>query len=196
MADILTKKELETELARTGALMKGHFLLASGLHSGNYLQCARLLQYPALAERIGASMAALFPGVQISAVAAPAIGGVIVAHEVARALGVRAIFSEREAGMMTFRRGLDIAEGEEVAVVEDVITTGGSIRETIEAVIRRGSRVAVAGCILDRSGGNLDLGTPLRALLTLTFPTYAPEDCPLCAEGMPLEKPGSKVQIR
>lgn len=198
MADIMTKEELEAELTRTGALMEGHFLLASGLHSGYYLQCARLLQHPDLAERIGASIAALFPGVEIDAVAAPAVGGVIVAHEVARALGVRAIFSEREAGVMTFRRGLGISEGEGVAVVEDVITTGGSIRETIEAVARLGGRVAAAGCILDRSGGEANLGTatPLRALLTITFPTYAPEGCPLCAEGMPLEKPGSKIQAR
>ena len=198
MADIMTREELEAELTRTGALMEGHFLLASGLHSGNYLQCARLLQHPDLAERIGASLAALLPGPEIDAVAAPAVGGVIVAHEVARALGVRAIFSEREAGVMTFRRGLGIAKGETVAAVEDVITTGGSIRETIEAVARLGGRVAAAGCILDRSGGEANLGTPtpLRALLALAFPTYAPEDCPLCAEGTPLEKPGSRIQAR
>ncbi|HVG18530.1 MAG TPA: orotate phosphoribosyltransferase [Blastocatellia bacterium] len=177
---------------QTGALLEGHFQLTSGLHSPRYLQCALVLQHPRHAERVGRSLAARFGGEQISAVVAPAIGGIIVAHETARALGVRALFTEREAGTMTLRRGFQMEEGERVLVVEDVVTTGGSTRETIEAVTRAGGVVIGAGSIVDRSGGDVELGVPRAALLTLNVPAYEPARCPLCDKGVPAIKPGSR----
>jgi orotate phosphoribosyltransferase len=177
----------------TGALLTGHFQLTSGLHSRQYLQCALVLQDPRIAERIGKLLADKFKGVPVDAVVAPAIGGIIVAHETARALGVRALFAEREAGVMTLRRGFNIAPGERVLVVEDVVTTGGSSRETMEAVSRAGGVVVGAGSLVDRSGGDLELGVARRALLTLYVPAYDPADCPLCRQGLPVVKPGSRV---
>ena len=177
---------------QTGALLEGHFLLTSGLHSPRYLQCALVLQYPEHAEWIGRALASRFSGEGISAVVAPAIGGIIVAHETARALGVRALFTEREAGAMILRRGFQINPGERVLVVEDVVTTGGSTRETIEAVTRAGATVVGAGSVVDRSGGSVDIGVRRVALLTLDVPTYAPVPCPLCAQGTPAIKPGSR----
>src|SRR5215472_16543474 len=176
----------------SSALLRGHFLLTSGLHSPVYLQCALVLQNPADAEALGRALAGKFKGEQIDAVVAPAIGGIIVAHEVARALGVRALFTEREAGVMTLRRGFRLAEGERVLVVEDVVTTGGSTRETIDAVRRAGGLVVGAGSLVDRSGGSVDLGVPRAALLTLSVPAYDSVDCPQCREGIPAVKPGSR----
>jgi orotate phosphoribosyltransferase len=179
---------------QTGALLEGHFQLTSGLHSPRYLQCALVLQHPEHAERAGRSLAARFSDEQISAVVAPAIGGIIVAHETARALGVRALFTEREAGVMTLRRGFHIEEGERVLVVEDVVTTGGSTRETIDAVTKAGGVVIGAGSIVDRSGGGVDVGVPRVALMTLNVPAYDPAQCPLCDKGTPAIKPGSRSQ--
>jgi orotate phosphoribosyltransferase len=179
-------------LQQTGALLEGHFQLTSGLHSPRYLQCARVLQYPEHAEWAGKAIAAHFAGDKVSAVVAPAIGGIIVAHEVARALGVRALFTERQSGTMTLRRGFEIASGEKILVVEDVVTTGGSTRETVEAVTRAGGKVVGAGSLIDRSGGGVDVGVPRVALLTLDVPTYDPSTCPLCREGSPAVKPGSR----
>ena len=184
--------ELLSIFQQTGALLEGHFQLTSGLHSPQYLQCALVLQHPEHAERVGRALAARFPDEQISAVVAPAIGGIIVAHETARALGTRALFTEREAGTMTLRRGFNLDEGERVLVVEDVVTTGGSTRETIDAVTRAGGVVVGAGSIVDRSGGDVDLGVPRAALLTLTVPAYDPAHCPLCEKGTPAIKPGSR----
>jgi orotate phosphoribosyltransferase len=184
--------QLLSIFAETGALLEGHFQLTSGLHSPRYLQCARVLEYPKHAEWIGRMLGAHFSGEQISAVVAPAIGGIIVAHETARALGVRALFTEREAGVMTLRRGFHIDEGEPVLVVEDVVTTGGSTRETIEAVTRAGGVVVGAGSIVDRSGGQSDVGVRRVALLTLDVPAYDPDACPLCGKGAPVIKPGSR----
>jgi orotate phosphoribosyltransferase len=184
--------QLLSIFAETGALLEGHFQLTSGLHSPRYLQCARVLEHPKHAERIGRMLAAHFTGEQISAVVAPAIGGIIVAHETARALGVRALFTEREAGAMTLRRGFRLDEGEPVLVVEDVVTTGGSTRETIEAVKRAGGIVVGAGSIVDRSGGHSDVGVRRVALLTLDVPAYDPAACPLCEKGDPVVKPGSR----
>ena len=147
-------------LQQTGALLEGHFQLTSGLHSPRYLQCARVLQYPEHAEWAGRELAGHFAKDGVNAVVAPAIGGIIVAHEVARALGVRALFTERESGVMTLRRGFQIAPGEKILVVEDVVTTGGSTRETIEAVTRAGGAVVGAGSLVDRSGGGVDVGAP------------------------------------
>jgi orotate phosphoribosyltransferase len=180
----------------TGALLEGHFQLSSGLHSPRYLQCALVLQFPEHAELIGRVLASHFSGEQVVAVVAPAIGGIIVAHETARALGVRAIFTEREGGVMTLRRGFSLKDDEAVLVVEDVITTGGSTRETMDAVIRAGGRVIGAGSIVDRSGGAVDLGVPRCSLLTLDVPSYNPAECPLCRQGIPVTKPGSRALKR
>ena len=179
-----------------GALLEGHFLLSSGLHSPRYLQCARVLMDPALATRLGNELGdalrPLLDGIPAAAVVSPAIGGIVVGHEVARALGGRGIFTEREEGRMTLRRGFDVAAGEGVVVVEDVVTTGGSTREVIDAVRARGARVLAAGSLVDRSGGGVNLGVPWRSLLTLDVPTYAADICPLCARGSKPEKPGSR----
>ncbi|HKP85877.1 MAG TPA: orotate phosphoribosyltransferase [Blastocatellia bacterium] len=187
-----TDEHLLSILQETGALLEGHFQLTSGLHSPRYLQCALVLQHPQHAEWVGRQLAAHFAGHQISAVIAPAIGGIVVAHETARAAGCRALFTEREAGAMTLRRGFRIPPGERVLVVEDVVTTGGSTRETIEAVTKAGGEVVGAGSIVDRSGGAVDVGVPRVALITLDVPTYDPADCPLCREGSVAVKPGSR----
>ena len=180
-----------------GALLQGHFLLSSGLHSPRYLQCARVLMDPGLASRLGAELAArlvpLLGGKPVGAVVAPALGGVLVAHEVARALGCRGLFTERQDGAMTLRRGFALERGEDVVVVEDVITTGGSTREVMDAVAARGARVAAVGSLVDRSGGTVDLGVPRSSLLALEVPTWPADACPLCAQGSKPEKPGSRA---
>lgn len=180
----------------TGAYLSGHFRLTSGLHSPEYLQCALVLQHPHYAEKLGQKLAAALEAVagsqKIQLVASPAIGGLIIGHEVARALGTRFIFAERDAGKMTLRRGFEVTPGETAVVVEDVITTGGSTREVIEALRQRGVRVLAAGSIIDRSGGTVDLGVPRVALETLAVVSHPPESCPLCAQGIPVVKPGSR----
>jgi len=182
---------------RHGGLLEGHFLLSSGLHSPRYLQCARVLMDPALATRLGAELAKvlrpLLGGETPHAVVAPALGGILVAHEVARGFGCLGLFTEREAGVMTLRRGFALGPAEPVVVVEDVITTGGSTREVMEAVARHGGKVLAVGSLVDRSGGHVDLGVPRRSLLTLEVPTYAAESCPLCAAGSRPVKPGSRL---
>jgi len=176
-----------------GALLEGHFRLTSGLHSPGYLQCALVLQHPREAERCGALLAERVRGLGPQAVLSPALGGIVIGHEVARALGVRAIFAERHEGKLTLRRGFTIAPGERVLVVEDVVTTGGSTRETIEVARAAGAAVLGAAAIIDRSGGNQGLDVPFEALATVSLPTYAPESCPLCASGIPVVKPGSRA---
>ena len=181
----------------TGAYLQGHFRLTSGLHSAEYLQCALVLQHPAAAERLGRLLAqelrALAPG-KIDLVASPALGGLIIGHEVARALGTRFLFTERDAatGKMTLRRGFTVAPGETAVVVEDVITTGGSTADVIEVLRAAGGQVAAAGSIVDRSGGRADVGVPRVALATLQIAAHHMEECPLCARGIPLAKPGSR----
>jgi len=183
-------------LRERSALQEGHFLLSSGLHSKHYLQCARVLMDPPLATRLGAQLAErlqpLLGAERPTAVLAPALGGVLVSHEVARGLRCRALFTERHDGVMTLRRGFSIGAEEPVVVVEDVITTGGSTREVIEAVRAQGGRVVAAGSLVDRSGGGVQLGVPRASLLTLEVDTYAAEVCPLCASGGKPEKPGSR----
>jgi orotate phosphoribosyltransferase len=175
----------------TGAYLKGHFRLTSGLHSNEYLQCALVLQHPSIAARFGKDLAERLPVCHL--VASPAIGGLIIGHEVARALGGRFIFTERDAqGKMTLRRGFRVNPGETAVVIEDVVTTGGSTREVIQLLQAEGVRVLGAGSIIDRSGGAADLGVPRIALATLTVTSWPPEDCPLCKEGVPVEKPGSR----
>jgi len=180
-----------------GALLQGHFLLSSGLHSSRYLQCARVLMDPSLATRLGAALAErlrpLLGGIAPRAVVAPALGGVLVAHEVARALGCLGLFTERQDGAMTLRRGFALEDGEAVVVVEDVITTGGSTREVLDAVGARGARVLAVGSLVDRSGGAVDLGVPYRSLLELVVEAHPAEACPLCAQGSRPEKPGSRA---
>jgi len=177
---------------QTGALLEGHFQLTSGLHSPRYLQCALVLQYPQHAERIGQALAAFFKADKIDVVVAPAMGGIIIAHEVARALSVRALFTERDSGSMTLRRGFSLKEGERVLVVEDVVTTGGSTRETIDVVRIAGGDVLGAGSIVDRSGGEVDVGVRRHSLLVLDVPVYDPANCPLCKQGGVATKPGSR----
>jgi orotate phosphoribosyltransferase len=191
----MKSEEVVERFRRTGALLEGHFVLTSGLHSPVYLQCALVLQHPAEAEAFGRALAAHFAGQHVEAVVAPAIGGIIIGYEVARALGVRSLWTEREAGKMTLRRGFSVRAGEGVLVVEDVITTGGSTRETIEALRDAGAHVVGAASVIDRSGGRADVGVPRVALATLEVPAVAPADCPLCAQGVPAVKPGSRKQI-
>ncbi|MEN3331257.1 MAG: orotate phosphoribosyltransferase [Blastocatellia bacterium] len=187
-----TEQQTLAMFQETGALLEGHFQLTSGMHSPRYLQCALVLQYPERAAWIGRQLAAHFRDKAISAVVAPAIGGIIVAHEAARGLGVRALFSERENGVMTLRRGFRLEAGERVLVVEDVVTTGGSTRETIDAVTRAGGLVIGAGSVVDRSAGAVDIGVRRVALLTLDVPAYDPAACPLCEQGSVAIKPGSR----
>ena len=177
---------------RTGALLSGHFLLSSGLHSDRYLQSALVLQQPEIATKLCAALADYFKDQKIEVVIAPALGGVFVSHETARALGVRALFAERVNGELTLRRGFTINPGERVLVVEDVITTGKSTRETIEVVKKAGGSVIAAASLVDRSGGKAELGVPYRSLVILDVPTYTAENCPLCRTGGTPVKPGSR----
>lgn len=174
------------------ALLSGHFLLTSGLHSDRYLQCALVLQHPDLAGRIGSAIAAMFSDADVNSVIGPAIGGIVIAQEVARALGVRAMFSEREAGTMTLRRGFAIGEGERVLIVEDIITTGGSVQEVIDCVSRMGAKIVGVGVIIDRSGGRAAFDVPFRSLARLQVSTYTEDECPLCNQGTEPYKPGSR----
>jgi orotate phosphoribosyltransferase len=183
----------------TGAYLKGHFRLTSGLHSPEYLQCALVLQHPAYAERLGAALAhgieSQLGDRRVALVVSPAMGGLIIGHEVARALGTPHIFTERDpAGKMTLRRGFQVTPGTRTVVIEDVVTTGGSTREVIELVKSLGADPVAAGCIIDRSGGQADLGgLPKSALVTMQVTTYDPGQCPLCAAGSVAVKPGSRA---
>jgi orotate phosphoribosyltransferase len=188
----MTSEQVLDIYKKTGALLTGHFLLSSGLHSEQYLQSALVLQQPDIATRLCAALAEHFKDSSIEAVIAPALGGVFVSHETARALGVRALFAERVNGELTLRRGFTIKPGERVLVVEDVITTGKSTKETIEVVKRSGGTVVAAGSLVDRSGGNANLGVPYKSLVTLQVPAYPPESCPLCKAGSKPVKPGSR----
>ncbi len=177
----------------TDALLDGHFILSSGLHSPKYLQCALALQYPSDAAKFGKAIAEHFTDANIETVASPAIGGLIIGYEVAKALNVRFVWTERENGVMTLRRGFSVKENERILVVEDVITTGGSTRECIEALETRGAKVVGAASIIDRSGGVADVGIPRIALVSLEVPSYKPEDCPMCERGdAAAVKPGSR----
>lgn len=183
--------------AQTGAYLRGHFRLSSGLHSSGYLQSALVLSHPRHAESLGRLLAdklsGLTPTDEISLVISPALGGLIIGHETARALGVPFLFTERDADRkMSLRRGFTLTPGARAIVVEDVITTGGSTTEVIETVRAAGAIAVAAGSIIDRSGGAVDLGIPRVALATLTVPAYAPETCPMCAAGEPVVKPGSR----
>jgi orotate phosphoribosyltransferase len=189
----MTRDELIKLLEEIGAIRQGHFELSSGRHSGTYIQCALVLQYPNHAEELGRAIAEQVRDLEVSCVVSPALGGLIIGQEVARALGVRAIFVERDrSGQMTMRRGFELKPGERVLVVEDVWTTGGSTRETIGVVEQASGLVVAAGAIIDRSGGRLELNVTARALLELDVPSYEPADCPLCRAGSIAMRPGSR----
>jgi orotate phosphoribosyltransferase len=184
--------EVIQKFKHTGALLEGHFLLSSGLHSAAYLQCAIALQATTDAIEFGAALADHFRNTRVETVASPAIGGLVIGYEVARQLSVRFIWTEREQGQMTLRRGFSVAKGERVLVVEDVITTGGSTRDTIAALQAAGAEVVAAASIIDRSGGAADVGVPRVSLATLNVPVLTPEACDACQRGEPLVKPGSR----
>ncbi len=189
----MNAEQITEHFRETGALLEGHFILSSGLHSAKYLQCALALQYPSDAAKFGRAIAEKLAAEQFDTVASPAIGGLIIGYETAKALNVRFIWTERENGAMTLRRGFTVKAGEKVLVVEDVITTGGSTRECIAALENQGARVAAAASIIDRSNGKADVGVTRISLATLAVPSYTPEDCPMCHRGIEAVKPGSRT---
>ncbi|MDR0309995.1 MAG: orotate phosphoribosyltransferase [Acidobacteriota bacterium] len=190
----MTQEEVLEIFKKSNALLEGHFLLTSGLHSDRYLQCALVLRHPEQALALGAALAAKLLALteKPDFVIAPAIGGILVAHEVARAAGVPALFAERQDGALILRRGFEIRPGEKAWVVEDVVTTGGSTKETMNVVTKAGGVVLAAGSLIDRSGGLADPGVPLAALAVLNVPTFTAEKCPLCKAGSQAVKPGSR----
>ena len=185
------------EFRASEALLEGHFLLSSGRHSGHYLQCARVLMIPARAERLARALAAAIPAElrgRLTRVVSPARGGVIIGHEMGRALGLDALFVERPTGTFELRRGFALEPGDQVLMVEDVVTTGLSSREAIKAIAAAGGEVIAAAALVDRSGGTVDLGVPFTALIALDFPTYAPDELPPQLQAIPAIKPGSRAQ--
>jgi orotate phosphoribosyltransferase len=189
----MTEPETLALYEQTGALMRGHFRLTSGLHSDVYLQSALVLQYPEHATALGAALAAPFRDDRVATVLAPAIGGILVAHEVARALDARALFGERENSVMRLRRGFTLTPGERCLVVEDVITTGGSTREVVRCAEEHGGVVVGVGSLIDRSGGSAGFPVKRAALATISATTWEPEACPLCKTGSAAVKPGSRA---
>jgi orotate phosphoribosyltransferase len=189
----MTDAEVLDLFRHSGALLEGHFRLSSGLHSDRYLQSALVLQYPDLAERLGAALAARARHLQPTAVLSPALGGIVIGQEVGRALQVRALFAERQDGVLVLRRGFRLSASERVLVVEDVVTTGGSTRETIAVATAAGARVLGAVAIIDRGTDPSRLDVPFQSLVRLEVPAFPPEACPLCAKGLAVVKPGSRA---
>ena len=191
MRDAMSEKEVEDLLIETSAIMEGHFLLTSGLHSPRYVEKFNVLQKPVYTEKLCRAMAEKFKDANIETVVGPVTGGILLAHETGKALGTRAIFTERENGKMTFRRGFTLHEGERVLIVEDIVTTGGSIREVIDVVKEHGGIPVAVSMLVDRSGGKATFGdVPSTALLHMDVQTYKPEECPLCKAGIPMTKRG------
>lgn len=188
----MTRDELLDVFRRSGALLEGHFRLTSGLHSSGYLQCALVLQHPQHAEALGRALGERTRHLRPTVVLSPALGGIVIGQEVGRALGVRAMFAERQDGTLTLRRGFIIGENDRVLVVEDVLTTGGSTRETMQVARAAGGQVVGAASIVDRSNGKVRFDVPFATLLDVDLPTYEPDQCPLCARGLPVIKPGSR----
>jgi orotate phosphoribosyltransferase len=191
----MTRDELLDLFRRSGALLEGHFRLSSGLHSSGYMQSALVLQHPDHADALGRAIAERTRELGATVVLSPALGGVVIGQEVGRALGVRAIFAERQDGALMLRRGFRLADNDRVLVVEDVLTTGGSTRETIQVARAAGAQVVGAASIVDRSGGTLRFDVPLASLLDISLPTYEPAVCPLCAQGVAVVKPGSRPVV-
>jgi len=191
---IIKTEEVMKKFEQAGAVQKGHFKLTSGVHSDTYIQCAQVMQHPEFMHNLCSELGKKFRGDDIDVIVGPAIGGIIMAHVMARVLGpwVRAIFTERENGKMTLRRSFEIIQGEKVLVVEDVTTTGSSVREVIDIVNSRQGKVVGVGVLIDRSGGKVDFGIKTEKLLTVDIKTYLPEECPLCKKGIPAIKPGSR----
>jgi orotate phosphoribosyltransferase len=185
--------DLLRALEASGAFRQGHYRLSSGRHSADYVQCALLLQVASRARQVGESLARLFEDVDISSVVAPALGGVLIGHEVASALGLPFRFTERKDQVMTLRRGFSFQPGETVLLIEDVVTTGRSTLETMSVVEAAGARVVAVGSIIDRTGEDFGFDLPFHSLLRLALQTFAPEDCPLCSDQRPLESPGSRL---
>ncbi len=188
----LTKDQILDIFRESGALLEGHFILTSGLHSASYFQCARVFQYPDHAESLCRDLANRFKNQKIDTVVSPAVGGIVTGYETARILGVRSIFTERVDGHMTLRRGFTVSSGERVLVVEDVTTTGGSVEEVIQVMQRHDVVVAGVGAVVDRSGGIIDFGVPYEALLEMKVETFLPDACPMCDKGSQAVKPGSR----
>ncbi|MGL6016656.1 MAG: orotate phosphoribosyltransferase [Selenomonadaceae bacterium] len=187
----MTEDQVKELFLKTNAIMEGHFLLTSGLHSPMYVEKFNVLQHPKYTEQLCQALAEKFANQNIETVVGPVTGGILLAHEVGKALGTRAIFTERENGKMAFRRGFKLAPGERVLIVEDIVTTGGSVKEVIDVVLESGAIPVGVGLLVDRSGGKIDFGTvPYQALLHLDVTTYAPETCPLCQNNVPMTKRG------
>ena len=189
----MTSDQVLTLFRQSGALLEGHFRLSSGLHSGGYLQCALVLQFPAYATTLGAALAERAREWRPTVVLSPALGGIVIGHEVARGLGVKALFAERQEGKLALGRGFSISPDDRVLVVEDVVTTGGSTRETMEVARAAGALIAGAASIIDRSTEPTKLDAPLVSLVKYPLPTYEASACPLCAQGVPVVKPGSRT---
>ncbi len=189
----MTQEEVLDLFRQSGALLEGHFRLSSGLHSDRYLQSALVLQHPDYAEQIGHALAARLEHLQPTAILSPALGGIVIGQEVGRAMGIRALFAERQDGRLMLRRGFTLSQKDRIVVVEDVITTGGSTRETIAVAEEAGASVMGVAAIIDRGADPGRLSLPLQALVRMVVPAYPPESCPLCAKGMPVTKPGSRA---
>ena len=191
---MMDQEEIMKKFEKTGAILKGHFKLTSGVHSDSYIQCAQVMQYPEFIHNLCSELGKKFKGEDIDVIVGPAIGAIIMAHVMAMVLGpwVRAIFTERENGKMTLRRSFEIKKGEKVLVVEDITTTGSSAREVIDIVKSRQAEVVGVGALIDRSGGQVDFGIRYEKLLTIKMNTYEPDNCPLCKKEIPITKPGSR----
>jgi orotate phosphoribosyltransferase len=188
----MTEDKVLTLMEELGALHNGHFLLSSGLHSDRYFQCARILQFPDLARELGAALAAFYPDEPCDLVVSPAMGGILIGHEVARALGRRFVFTERKDGEMMIRRGFSLEEGEKVIIAEDVVTRGTSLLEVVKVVEDAGGVVVGLTSIIDRTGGDVQLPLPLKSLARVKVETWEADRCPLCRQGVELVKPGSR----
>jgi orotate phosphoribosyltransferase len=188
----MTEDKVLTLMEELGALHNGHFLLSSGLHSDRYFQCARILQFPELARELGAAMSQFFADTPCDLVVSPAMGGILVGHEVARALGRRFVFTERKDGEMMIRRGFSLEEGEKVIIAEDVVTRGTSLLEVVKVVEEAGGVVTGLTSIIDRTSGEVELPLPLKSLAKVKVETWSAEQCPLCSQGVELVKPGSR----
>lgn len=189
---MLEKEQVLDIFRKSNALLEGHFRLTSGRHSDRYMQCAQVLQYPDSTAALCKEIADAFRDAKVDVVIGPAMGGIIVAYEVGRQLGVRTIFTERENGVMTLRRSFTISPGERVLVVEDVVTTGGSVKEVLKVVQEKGGEAVGVGVLVDRSNGQVDFGVKTKPVLSMEVVSWEEHDCPLCKQGIPAIKPGSR----